>query len=59
MKMIERKLDPHKFIRVHRSSIVSLDYITSIEDNVVVVGKKLIPVGAVYKDNLTKRLNLL
>ncbi|MES2140588.1 MAG: LytTR family DNA-binding domain-containing protein [Bacteroidota bacterium] len=59
MKMIESKLDPNKFIRVHRSSIVSLDYITSIEDNVVVVGKKLIPVGAVYKENLTKRLNLL
>lgn len=59
MKMIESKLDPHKFIRVHRSSIISIDYITSIEDNVVILGKKLITVGAVYKENLMKRLNLL
>lgn len=59
MKMIESKLDPNKFIRVHRSSIISIDNITSIEDNVIVIGKKLIPVGAVYKENLTKRLNLL
>jgi DNA-binding LytR/AlgR family response regulator len=59
MKMIERKLDPNKFIRIHRSSIISIDNITSIEDNIVVIGKQLIPVGAVYKENLTKRLNLL
>lgn len=59
MKMIESKLDPHKFIRVHRSSIISIDHITSIEDNVVILGKKLITVGAVYKENLMNRLNLL
>lgn len=59
MKVIESKLDPHKFIRVHRSSIISIDYISSIEDNVVVLGKKLVTVGAVYKENLMKRLNLL
>lgn len=59
MKMIESKLDPSKFIRIHRSSIISIDKITSIEDNIVVIGKQLIPVGAIYKENLTKRLNLL
>ncbi len=59
MKMVESKLDTDKFIRVHRSFIVSIENISSIEDNVIVIGKQLIPVGAVYKDNLTKRLNML
>lgn len=59
MKTIEGKLNPDKFIRVHRSSIIAIDNITSIEDNIVIIGKQLIPIGAVYKENLTKRLNLL
>lgn len=59
MKVIETKLPPDKFIRVHRSYIIAIDNITAIDDNVVIIGKQLIPVGAVYKENLTKRLNLL
>jgi DNA-binding LytR/AlgR family response regulator len=59
MKMIESKLASDKFVRVHRSFIVAIDSISSIDDNVVVIGKQLIPVGAVYKENLTKHLNLL
>lgn len=59
MKVIESKLPTDKFIRVHRSYLISIDNITAIDDNVVVIGKQLIPVGAVYKENLTKRLNLL
>jgi DNA-binding LytR/AlgR family response regulator len=59
MKMIETKLPSDKFIRVHRSYIISVDNISSIDDNVVVIGKQLIPVGAVYKENLTKHLNFL
>lgn len=59
MRTMESKLPSNKFIRVHRSFIIAIDNISSIEDNVVVIGKKLIPVGAVYKDNLKKRLNFL
>jgi len=59
MKSIEKKLPPQVFIRVHRSFIVSLDNITSIDDNAIVINKQLIPIGAIYKENLTKKLNLL
>lgn len=59
MKVIESKLPSDKFIRVHRSYIISVDNISSIDDNVIVIGKQLIPVGAVYKENLTKHLNFL
>jgi two-component system, LytTR family, response regulator len=59
MKGIEKKLPPDIFIRVHRSFIVSIFSINSIDDATIVTDKKLIPVGAMYKENLMKRLNLL
>lgn len=59
LKAIEGKLSADKHVRVHRSYIVSIDNIHSIDDNTIVINKQLIPVGFVYKDNLTKRLNLL
>lgn len=59
MKAIEKKLSPNLFIRVHRSFMVSLNKIVSIDDNVIVINKQLIPIGAIYKDNLAKKLNLL
>ncbi len=59
MKSLENKLSADKFVRVHRSFIVSVDYINSIDDNTIVIEKQLIPVGYVYKENLVKRLNLL
>jgi DNA-binding LytR/AlgR family response regulator len=61
MKEIERKLAGENFIRVHRSYIVRLDKIVSIEqpnlhlDN----NKKMIPIGGSYKDDLVKRINLV
>lgn len=59
MKTIESKLASDKFARVHRSFIVSVDKIDSIDDSVIIMNKKFIPIGAVYKENLMKRLNLL
>ena len=59
MKSIEKKLPPQVFVRVHRSFIVSLDNISSIDDHTIIINKQLIPIGAIYKENLTKKLNLL
>ena len=59
MKKIESKLASDKFIRVHRSFIISIDKISSIDDAVITIGKQLIPIGANYKLNLTNKLNFL
>lgn len=59
LKAIEAKLDPEKFLRVHRSYIISIETINAIDDSVVAINKQLIPIGAVYKENFKKRLNLL
>ena len=58
MKSMESKLATEKFIRVHRSFIVSIDEINSIDDSLIFIDKQTIPIGAIYKENLIKRLNL-
>jgi two-component system response regulator LytT len=57
MKTIESKLPPEKFMRVHRSFIVNLEKITTIERNRIVFGKVYIPVSDQYKDKFQDFLN--
>lgn len=59
MKGIIEKLPTDDFVRVHRSYIVKKDKISVIEDNTLVIDKKLIPIGKSYKDELMKSLNLI
>ena len=60
MKDIEKKLGMIDFIRVHRSFIVRIEKIQSIENQSVVLEneKKTIPVGGSYRDELLTKLNL-
>lgn len=59
MKGFQSKLPDDKFVRIHRSYIVNIDKITSIENLFVVVNGKYIPIGASYKDDFIGRLNML
>lgn len=63
MKSIENQLPMVKFKRVHRSFIVNVSRITSIEDNSVVIkladGRKIIPIGKSYRDKLLREINLM
>ncbi len=56
MKSLEEKLPRNQFRRVHRSYIVAVDKILSIEGNMIEVlekgQKKLIPIGKNYRDEL-------
>jgi len=51
LKAVEEKLSATQFIRVHKSYIVSLEQIDSIERNRIFIGKDIIPVGDTYKDH--------
>jgi len=50
LKALEEKLPPKRFMRVHRSFIVSLDKITTMTKNSVHIGKRTITIGDQYKD---------
>lgn len=45
------------FIRTHKSYIVAIDKIQSIERNRIKIGEKLIPVGNTFKDEFYERIN--
>jgi DNA-binding LytR/AlgR family response regulator len=57
MKAIEAKLPEDKFMRVHRSFIVNLEKIDTIERSRIVFGKTYIPVSDQYKDKFQEFLD--
>jgi two-component system, LytTR family, response regulator LytT len=61
MKEIEQKMGPIEFIRVHRSFIVRMDKIASIEyPNLLLENdKKLIPIGGSYREDLNNRIRMV
>jgi len=59
LKTVEEKLPPDKFLRVHRSYIVALNKIEKIEEGVIVINNKPVPVADAYRSILNKRLNIL
>ena len=54
MKKIEELIPRQRFVRVHKSYIVSLPAIKSIVGNYIELNDKQIPIGANYKDELIK-----
>ena len=53
---IEHLLSEHKFIRIHRSFIVSLSKITSYNNLVVKLAEREIPIGRLYKQVVMEQL---
>jgi len=56
MKKMEDILPSNRFIRVHRSYIVALDKIASIERGRIFIEDKIIPVGDTYRDGFYKHI---
>ena len=50
MKYVEEKLLADRFMRVHRSYIVNLENINTIDGSHIVFGSKLIPISDKYKE---------
>jgi DNA-binding LytR/AlgR family response regulator len=57
LKSIEAKLPASKFMRVHRSFIVNLERIETVERSRIVFGKTYIPVGDQYKEKFEEFLD--
>jgi DNA-binding LytR/AlgR family response regulator len=50
LKTVDSRLPASKFMRVHRSFIVNLDKIETVERSRIVFGKEYIPIGDQYKE---------
>ena len=56
MKTLEENLDSKSFIRVHKSYIVSIDKIESIENNELKIQSYKIPVSRNYREQVMERV---
>lgn len=62
MKLLEEKLTPYQFLRVHKSYIVSIDKVTVVQKGLLSIGSTELPVGESYRDVLMeaiRRQNIL
>jgi two-component system, LytTR family, response regulator len=57
LKKFEEQLLPYQFVRIHKSFIVSLKHIDSIEKGWVQVGDKEVPIGESYREAFQQFLN--
>jgi len=57
MKKMEETLPSTQFIRVHKSYIISLDKIESIERSRISICSKVIPIGDTYREEFFKRID--
>ena len=49
----EIKLAKNLFLRIHRSYIIAIKKVNTIEGNRVKINKKGIPIGSIYKHNVS------
>ncbi|MBK7097174.1 MAG: LytTR family transcriptional regulator [Sphingobacteriales bacterium] len=57
LKKFEEQLPSLQFIRVHKSFIISLRHIESIEKGWILIDKKEIPIGYSYRETFQQFLN--
>lgn len=59
LKSVEDKVPKSIFLRVHRSFIINLSKIDTVEGNTLIIDKKFVPVSDAYKATLNKRMRIL
>lgn len=57
LKKFEEKLGQDNFIRVHKSFIVSINQIHSVQRNRIIIDDKRIPIGFSYKNEFIKKID--
>lgn len=59
LKSVEERLPSDKFQRIHRSFIVALNKIDTIQDGTVIIGRKPLPIADSYRKVLNRKMNIL
>lgn len=51
LKNFSSRLPESKFVRVHRSFVISLQHVETISRNEISIGKKMVPIGNSYRND--------
>ncbi|SFU50288.1 two component transcriptional regulator, LytTR family [Pustulibacterium marinum] len=57
-KDISEKLPKHNFVRIHKSYLVNIHHIKSVQKSRVVIGEEKIPIGESFRNDFFKRLGI-
>lgn len=58
LKTLEEQLPADRFVRIHKSYIVSLDHVTEVDQLTVVCADQKLPIGGSYRELLQKKLGI-
>jgi len=56
LKKLEEDLPSDQFIRIHKSYIIPIQKVTTLEGNMVHIGNEKLPIGNLYKEEVLKRI---
>jgi len=59
LRAVEQRLPSERFLRVHRSYMVAVDKIDTVQEGVLIIAGKPVPVADAYRSSLNKRMNIL
>jgi DNA-binding LytR/AlgR family response regulator len=59
LKAVEERLPPSRFLRVHRSYVVAVAKIDTLDGGALIIGGKPLPVADAFRAALNKRMNIL
>ena len=58
LKALEEKLAGHRFVRIHKSYIVSADKVTAVKRDLVCIANTELPLSETYRSNMDNMLSL-
>lgn len=56
LKKLQLELPPNQFMRIHKSYIANIGYISALEGNMLHIKEKKLPIGTSYKEEVLKRV---
>ena len=59
LKIMEEKLPPQLFIRVHRSFVVNLGQVDEVTESHVIINQKAVPLSNALREDLLKRIQMI
>lgn len=59
LKSVEERLPKNKFFRIHRSYIVAIQHIDTLQEGGMVIQDKFLPIADTYRKNLHRIMNIM
>jgi DNA-binding LytR/AlgR family response regulator len=59
LKKVEEKLTSKKFVRIHRSYIININYVDKYKENAIYIQRHKLPIGRSYQEGFFRLINKL